>query len=344
MTHGGDEGDKDLAKRVEGAPSHEDPWRALTALTPARLGLGRVGAATRTATHLGFQADHAFARDAVHAPFSAELFASSLTRAIGHPAIAVTSRAGDRATYLRRPESGRRLSDAGLERLRAHVGHRPVAARPVDSVHIPPRMAPVPASMAPDFVVDFEGGREVREAGVVREAGEVGEATEVDVAILVCDGLSSIGIERHGPALVGALVEGLSAAGLLVGPIAVAAQGRVALGDEVGEALGAKLVIVLIGERPGLSAADSVGLYLTFAPRRGRTDAERNCISNVHPPDGLGYQAAAHKAVWLTRAALTRGETGVHLKDESEGLTLVHRVDGGERLVARTSTEETKPH
>lgn len=302
MTHGGDERDKDLAKRVEGAPCHEDPWRALTALTPARLGLGRVGAATRTATHLGFVADHAFARDAVHAPFSAELFAASLTASLGHTTVAITSRAPSRATYLRRPDLGRRLSDAGLAALTASVtGALP--DRAVDSVHMSPG---------------------------------------VDVAILICDGLSSIGIERHGPSLVAALVEGLGSAGLFVGPIAVASQGRVALGDEVGEALGAKLVIVVIGERPGLSAADSVGLYLTFAPRRGRTDAERNCISNVHPPDGLGYQAAAHKAVWLTRAALTRGETGVHLKDESEGLTLVHRADR-ERLVEPSSTEEPDP-
>lgn len=299
MTHGGDENDKDLAKRVEGPVSHEDPWRALTALTPARLGLGRVGAAARTATHLGFLADHAFARDAVHAPFSAELFASSLAGALGHPTVAVSSRAKDRASYLRRPDLGRRLSDSGFEALRAALGAAPSAAN-VDSVHIPP----------------------------------------AEVAILVCDGLSSTGIERHGPPLVAALLEGLGSAGLVVGPIAVAAQGRVALGDEVGEALGAKLVIVVIGERPGLSAADSVGLYLTFAPRRGRTDAERNCISNVHPPDGLGYQAAAHKAVWLTRAALSRQETGVHLKDESEGLTLVHRAERGELPAARTSAEE----
>lgn len=293
MTHGGDENDKDLAKRVEGAVSHEDPWRALTALTPARLGLGRVGAAARTATHLGFLADHAFARDAVHAPFSAELFAASLAGELGHPTVAVSSRARDRASYLRRPDLGRRLSDAGFEALRASL--RGTRATDVDSVHSAP----------------------------------------VEVAILVCDGLSSTGIERHGPPLVAALVEGLSSAGLGVGPIAVAAQGRVALGDEVGEALGAKLVIVVIGERPGLSAADSVGLYLTFAPRLGRTDAERNCISNVHPPDGLGYQAAAHKAVWLTRAALSRKETGVHLKDESEGLTLV--------LGQAPSAEEPEP-
>lgn len=308
MTSSGDERDKELAKRVEGAPTHEDPWRALTALTPARLGLGRVGSAMRTATHLGFLADHAFARDAVHAPFSAEAFAGTLASAASHPTLVVTSRARDRATYLRRPDLGRRLSDAGRERLleafggRARKGH-------VDTVH--------------------NGAGDRVEAGPLGEPRPTGpadmaDATDVpDVAIVVCDGLSSIGIERHGPPLVAALVEGLGSAGLSVAPIAVAAQGRVALGDEVGEVLGARLVIVVIGERPGLSAADSVGLYLTFSPRAGRSDAERNCISNVHPPDGLGYQAAAHKAVWLTRAALSRGETGVHLKDESEGLMLL---------------------
>lgn len=318
MTVGSDEQDKALAKRVEGAPSQEDPWRVLAALTPARLGLGRVGAAARTATHLDFLADHAFARDAVHSPFSAELFASSLARTLGHPAVAVTSEAGDRATYLRRPDLGRRLSEAGLQRLRAtpHVD----SMDSVDSVHI---------AAAAVLTADL--------AGVSEGVGAV------DVAIVVCDGLSSTGIERHGPPLIMALVSGLSSAGLRLAPIVVATHGRVALGDEVGEALGARLVIVVIGERPGLSAADSVGLYLTFAPRRGRSDAERNCISNVHPPDGLGYQAAAHKAVWLTRAALSRGETGVHLKDESEGLTLVHRGDGVAQLGEQASTKEPHP-
>ena len=132
------------------------------------------------------------------------------------------------------------------------------------------------------------------------------------VAFVVADGLCAIGVQRHAPAVLERLVPLLS---LPPGPIIVAEQARVALGDAIGEAIGAVAVVVLIGERPGLSATDSLGLYLTWAPRRGRTDAERNCISNVRP-GGLTYEEAAAKAAWLLRAAQGLGATGVALKDE----------------------------
>jgi ethanolamine ammonia-lyase small subunit len=114
------------------------------------------------------------------------------------------------------------------------------------------------------------------------------------------------------------VVSTLLRTGHAVAPVIVAEQGRVALGDDIGEAMGAEAVVVLIGERPGLSAADSLGVYLTWQPQRGRTDAERNCISNIRP-EGLAPMAAANKLLWLIHAMRQLRLTGVGLKDEQPG-------------------------
>jgi ethanolamine ammonia-lyase small subunit len=137
-----------------------------------------------------------------------------------------------------------------------------------------------------------------------------------DLAVVVGDGLSSLAIERHARPLLQAL-RPLLPPGLRLAPVVIATQARVALADEVGEIFGARLSVILIGERPGLSSPDSLGIYLTHAPRRGRHDAERNCISNVRP-EGLPPERAAAKLTWLIREALRRGLTGVDLKDESD--------------------------
>jgi ethanolamine ammonia-lyase small subunit len=108
--------------------------------------------------------------------------------------------------------------------------------------------------------------------------------------------------------------------GWSVGPVVLAHQARVALGDEVGAALSARAVVVLVGERPSLSSADSLGLYLTWAPRPGRADSERNGVSNVRPPHGLGYAQAADTIVALLGAARELGASGVALKDEGPAL------------------------
>jgi ethanolamine ammonia-lyase small subunit len=140
------------------------------------------------------------------------------------------------------------------------------------------------------------------------------------IAFVIADGLSALAVERHAVPVVHALAA-LAPQRWAAAPVVVALQGRVALGDGIGERLGAQLVVMLIGERPGLSSPDSLGAYLTFAPRVGRTDAERNCVSNIRP-EGLDYQAAARRIDWLAAAALARGLTGVALKDESAGAPL----------------------
>ncbi|WP_322966203.1 ethanolamine ammonia-lyase subunit EutC [Sphingomonas fuzhouensis] len=134
-----------------------------------------------------------------------------------------------------------------------------------------------------------------------------------DLAIVLADGLSAAAVQAHGAAMVELIGQALP--DWRIAPPIIARQARVALGDEVGEALGAAMVLVLIGERPGLSSPDSLGAYLTASPRVGRRDSERNCISNIRPPHGLSYRAAADTILWLMRQVRLGHATGVSLKD-----------------------------
>ncbi len=136
--------------------------------------------------------------------------------------------------------------------------------------------------------------------------------------IAIADGLSAFAVQRHAAPLLAAL-RGHAPSRWSALPLVLALQARVALGDEIGALLKARLVVVLLGERPGLSSPDSLGVYLTWDPRVGRSDAERNCISNVRP-QGLDYAEAARKLDWLAGAALARGITGIGLKDGSAAL------------------------
>jgi len=233
----------------------------LRSLTPARIGLGRAGAGLPTRALLDFGLAHARARDAVHTALDVEKLVFEFSELKLFPQM-VHSAAPDRATYLRRPDLGR---------------------RPSNEVQLNKNSNPI--------------------------------------ALVIADGLSALAVQRHALPLIRALIA-LAPQRWAGAPAAVALQGRVALGDAIGERFGAQLGVVLIGERPGLSSPDSLGAYLTFAPRVGRTDAERNCVSNIRPA-GLGYEAAAQRIDWLAAAALARGLTGVGLKDESAGqLTL----------------------
>lgn len=157
-------------------------------------------------------------------------------------------------------------------------------------------------------------GRTLADAGRERLTGS--GAGPVDLALIVADGLSARAVTAHAAKVVAALLPPVRQAGWRIGPVAIAEQARVALGDEIGAILHARMALMLIGERPGLSAPDSLGAYLTFAPQPGRTDAERNCVSNIHHA-GLSYDEAAFKIAWLVREGLARETTGVALKDES---------------------------
>ena len=242
-----------------------DPWAKLAAKTPARIALGRAGAAVPTAPELALRLAHARARDAVHLPFDAEAVAKAL-EAAGHATLTLASAAADRAIYLQRPDLGRRLDATSRERLDAWRRAHPAPER-------------------------------------------------FDLALVVADGLSALAIHRHAAPLIAALRPHLDAARWTLAPVVLVHQGRVAIGDEIGEALRADCVAVLIGERPGLSSPDSLGLYISWAPRVGLTDALRNCISNVRP-EGLAVGAAAGKLAWLLVEARRRRLTGVALKDD----------------------------
>lgn len=245
----------------DGLPETDAAWADLRALTPARIALGRSGAAPRTRALLAFGVDQALARDAVHLPLDAAALGAALLQA-GFTVQEAHSAAPDRPTYLMRPDLGRRLDAASAQTLEAAAG------------------------------------------------------PEIDLLPVLGDGLSALAVQRHALPVLQALRE--RAGGLRLGPVVIAHQARVALGDEIGARLCARAVVVLIGERPGLSSPDSLGLYLTLAPRVGRTDAERNCISNVRTPQGLAPAEAARKLLWLLREARRLGATGVALKDRSD--------------------------
>jgi ethanolamine ammonia-lyase small subunit len=250
-----DQRDPDLAPTEMSHAARE----ALRSYTPARIGLERTGVSLATRPLLDFQLAHARARDAVHAALDVRMMCDELRRD-GLPVLSLKSQAGDRGTYLRRPDLGRRLSE--------------------DSA----------AALKPG---------------------------EYDVVFVVADGLSALAVERHALHLVRAVLPLI--AGWRLAPFCIVVQGRVAVGDAIGEALHAPLSVVLIGERPGLSSPDSLGVYITWEPRSGRKDAERNCISNIRE-QGLSYTAAASRLHYYMDEAARRHMTGLGIKDPAEDL------------------------
>ncbi|MBB2888403.1 MULTISPECIES: ethanolamine ammonia-lyase subunit EutC [Pseudomonas] len=150
----------------------------------------------------------------------------------------------------------------------------------------------------------------------------------VDLAVVVADGLSALAVHRHTLPFLARMEEQTAIEGWSLSPVILVEQGRVAVADEIGELLGAKMVVILIGERPGLSSPDSLGLYFTYNPKVGLTDAYRNCISNVRL-EGLSYGMAAHRLLYLMREACRRQLSGVSLKDEAQVQTLESDTGAG---------------
>ncbi len=209
-----------------------------------------------------------------------------------------------------------------LEFQMAHAKARDAVNAAADFASIATALSPLPVvevhSAADNRAIYLRRpdlGRQLRESDRVKFT-----PAPCDVAFVVADGLSAAAVNAHAAEMVKATAALL--AGVSIGPIVLANQGRVAIGDDIGDALGARLVIVLIGERPGLTAADSLGAYLTFAPKPGTQDSARNCISNIHG-GGLSIAEASHKAAWLAREALRIGETGIGLKDDAPSLVLL---------------------
>ena len=241
-------------------PAQADAWAALRKLTPARIALGRAGTSLPSSAQLDFQYAHAQARDAVHLAFDKTALAAQCPQSLS-----LHSAAGDRHIYLQRPDLGRRLDEASVQSLRAHVS---------------------------------------------------GESKGVDLAVVIADGLSALAVHRHALPMLQRIEHMAREEGWSMAPVCLVEQGRVAVADEVAQLLGARMVVMLIGERPGLSSPDSLGVYFTYAPRVGLNDAARNCISNVRL-EGLSYATAAHKLQYLMREAWRRQVSGVHLKDEA---------------------------
>ena len=232
-------------------------WPMLRRATPARIGLGRTGAALTTAAHLDFQLAHAQARDAVYAALDVKRILVELGE-IGLQAVHLRSAATDRLSYLRRPDLGRRLDDASRRLL------------------------------------------EDRSAAAPR------------VVFVVADGLSATAVNAHAVMLLRELVGRFRKRLPRIGPVAVVEGGRVAIGDEIGGLLGADLAAVLIGERPGLSAADSLGIYVTWQPAPGTLDSARNCLSNIRPR-GMPIPDGAKALFRLIAGARRYRMTGVEL-------------------------------
>lgn len=258
---------------------HEaDCWAALKQFTDARIALGRTGCSLLTDEYLRFSLAHARARDTIHTPFDSETVAKRLHQ-MGLETLEVESQAANRATFLTRPDLGRRLSARSRQMLTD---------------------------------MNYEGS---------------------DVLLVIGDGLSSKAVHKQAVPLIQQFLPYMEELGMSVGPVVLAHQSRVALGDDIAELMHCRLVAILIGERPGLSSPDSLGVYMTYHPFWGRLESERNCISNIRP-EGLTYDRAAFKLAWLIEKAYAIDKSGTALKDMSDDPTCYLSLRPHNNLIA----------
>jgi ethanolamine ammonia-lyase small subunit len=185
------------------------------------------------------------------------------------------------------------------------------------ALELSPRKCLIVRSAVPDrptYLRRPDLGRQLNE-----ESGRMlsTESGTFDAAFVLADGLSALAVERHGARMLESILTKLDALQWNLAPVVIAEQARVAIGDEIAGRLGASLVVVLIGERPGLSSPDSLGIYLTWNPRPGVTDADRNCISNIWA-EGLNYDTAAHRLLFLMTEARSRKLSGVALREDAK--------------------------
>jgi len=263
-------------------PVVKNPWSALRAYTDARIGLGRAGISVPTHELLNFQLAHAKARDAVHLP----LHVNALLEG-----------------FARLPLDVRLLGESNTHGL-LEEGVSPVLLHSQ-------------AQSRDSYLQRPDLGRRLDERSRQKLEALQTEAS-YDLAIVVVDGLSSLAIAENALSFIEMLTKELAkdTQEWKLAPFCIVEQGRVAIGDEVGELLHVKSVVVLIGERPGLSSPDSLGLYMTYAPKVGLTDAYRNCISNIRKV-GLSYEEAAKKTLYLLKESRKLQLSGVAIKERA---------------------------
>ncbi len=290
----------DLIKNNEKTNIVQNPWAFLREHTEARIALGRTGVSIPTNHLLDFQLAHAQAQDAVHLPLDTQYVVDQLNK------ISVN------LNLLSEIDSNELLQDG--------YSHVLLHSQAVNRVRYLQR---------PDL------GRRLDENSCKLLKRSIDKSrVPYDLSIIIVDGLSSLAIKKNAIKYIQILSHSLAKDDdqWKLSPITIVQQGRVAIGDEVGEILQAKLTLVLIGERPGLSSPDSLGLYLTWNPKVGLSDVNRNCISNVRS-DGLSYEEAVKKTMYLLKEARRLELSGVNLKDRTMDDTVENCINNENFLI-----------